>query len=253
MDRDRRPAGTHVGPGLLTGPHVFDRGFTWGSPERGIRGDESSPSGRTPGWRWRESNPRPTTHHQGFSERSPLCLCSTLPIARTRRDDRPSRCEVSRECPRPALTVSHLADARIRADDEPGLTESPRYLGSEGELALTGVGACVVSDAWLTSSSSASSARFPWSPDRSRDRSPPVQLCTHRNRPGQAVVPAVPRRVAAARSTIGRMPHDTPGTGVSSCTHPMIGTRRRPQIQSRRLKTAYSVRLTPSISTRAKG
>lgn len=129
---------------------------------------------RDPGWRWRESNPRPTTHHQGFSERSPLRLCSTPPIPRTSRCDGPSRCLVSRARPRPARTVSHLADARIRADDEPGLTESPRYLGSEGELALTGVGACVVSDAWLTSSSSASSARFPWSSDRSRDHSPPV-------------------------------------------------------------------------------
>ena len=47
MDRDRRPARTHVGPGLLTGPYVFERGFTSGSPERGIRGDESSPSVRT--------------------------------------------------------------------------------------------------------------------------------------------------------------------------------------------------------------
>ena len=127
------------------------------------------------GWRWRESNPRPTTHHQGFSERSPLCLCSTPSISRTSRCDGPSRCLVSRARPRPARTVSHLADARIRADDEPGLTELPTLLsGSEGELALTGVGACVVSDAWLTSSSSASSARFPWSSDRSRDHSPPV-------------------------------------------------------------------------------
>src|SRR3712207_6995013 len=56
--------------------------------------------------------------------------------------------------PYTTLFRSHLADARIRADDEPGLTESPRYLGSEGELALTGVGACVFSDAWLTSSRS---------------------------------------------------------------------------------------------------
>src|SRR3712207_5343808 len=65
----------------------------------------------------------PISHHQGFSERSPLCLCSTPPISRTSRCDGPSRCVVSRARPRPARTVSHLADARIRADDEPGLTD----------------------------------------------------------------------------------------------------------------------------------
>src|SRR4051794_28082718 len=143
--------------------------------ERWIQGNESSFPGRTPWWRWRESNPRPTTHHQGFSERSPLCLCSTPSISRTSRCDGPSRCLVSRARPRPARTVSHLADARHRADDEPGLTELPTLLsGSEGELALTGVGACVGCNAWLTSSSLPSSARFPWPNDRSRDHSPPV-------------------------------------------------------------------------------
>src|SRR4051794_11184765 len=96
-------------------------------------------------WRWRESNPRPSEHDQGFSERSPLCLCSAPPISRTSRCDGPSRCLVSRTHPRPVRAVSHLADARIRADDEPGLTELPTLLsGSEGELVLTGVGTCCV-------------------------------------------------------------------------------------------------------------
>ena len=76
-------------------------------------------------WRWRESNPRPSTQNQGFSERSPLRLCSAPPITRTSRCDGPSRCGVSRTYPRPARAVSHLADASIRADDEPGLTDSP--------------------------------------------------------------------------------------------------------------------------------
>ena len=77
------------------------------------------------GWRRRESNPRPSTHHQGFSERSLRCLCSTPSIMQTSRRDGPSRCLVSHAYPRPVRVVSHLADARIRADDEPGLTESP--------------------------------------------------------------------------------------------------------------------------------
>jgi len=79
------------------------------------------------GWRWRESNPRPSTHHQGFSERSLPRLYSTPPITQTSRCDGPSRCLVSRTRPRPARAVSHLADARIRADDEPGLTDPPSY------------------------------------------------------------------------------------------------------------------------------
>jgi len=80
---------------------------------------------KTPGWRWRESNPRPSAHYQGFSERSSRCLCSAPPILRTSRCDGPSCCEMSRAYPQPVRAVSHLADARIRADDEPGLTESP--------------------------------------------------------------------------------------------------------------------------------
>src|ERR1700712_2616621 len=62
----------------------------------------------------------------------------------TSRCDRPSRCECSRTPPRPRSSVSHLADARIRAGDEPGLTDSFRYLGSENEVSAIGIGAYFV-------------------------------------------------------------------------------------------------------------
>jgi hypothetical protein len=44
-------------------------------------------------------------------------------ITHTSRGDGPSRCSMSRPSPRPTRTVSHLADARHRAGDEPGLTD----------------------------------------------------------------------------------------------------------------------------------
>ena len=47
---------------------------------------------RPPWWRCRESNPGPPSHHQGFSVRSPLRLCSDPPVTRTSRCDDPSRC-----------------------------------------------------------------------------------------------------------------------------------------------------------------
>jgi len=74
-------------------------------------------------WRWRESNPRPLSLQQDFSGRSVRCLYSAPPVLHTRRCDGPSRCELSHPPPRPARTVSHLADASDRAGDEPGLTD----------------------------------------------------------------------------------------------------------------------------------
>src|SRR6266568_2910568 len=62
-------------------------------------------------WRWRESNPRPPSPQQGFSGRSVPCRYSAPPVLHTSRCDGPSRCELSRPGPRPARTVSHLADA----------------------------------------------------------------------------------------------------------------------------------------------
>jgi site-specific DNA recombinase len=50
-------------------------------------------------WRWRESNPRPSTACQGFSVRSSLRPYSAPPVTQTSRCDRPSHCEMSRPPP----------------------------------------------------------------------------------------------------------------------------------------------------------
>jgi hypothetical protein len=47
-------------------------------------------------WRWRESNPRPSSLRQDFSGRSVRCLCSTPPVLHTSRCDGSSRCVMSR-------------------------------------------------------------------------------------------------------------------------------------------------------------
>jgi hypothetical protein len=76
-------------------------------------------------WSCRESNPGPTAFPQGFSVRSSLCLYSDLPVTRTSRDDDPSRCG----CPDESRDRTHrwipLADARVRAEGAPGLTDQP--------------------------------------------------------------------------------------------------------------------------------
>ena len=51
-------------------------------------------------WRWRESNPRPSVHHQGFSGRS-LLWFSQPRRSRRRAAAGLSRCLVSRSAPRP--------------------------------------------------------------------------------------------------------------------------------------------------------
>src|SRR5271163_2416518 len=74
-------------------------------------------------WSCRESNPGPTAFPQGFSVRSSLCLYSDLLVPRTSQDDDPSRCE----CPDESRDRTHrwipLADARVRAEGGPGLTD----------------------------------------------------------------------------------------------------------------------------------
>jgi hypothetical protein len=74
-------------------------------------------------WSCRESNPGPTAFPQGFSVRSSLCLYSDLSVTRTSRDDDPSRCE----CPDQSRDRTHrlipLADARLRVEGAPGLTD----------------------------------------------------------------------------------------------------------------------------------
>src|SRR5215470_1338082 len=76
-------------------------------------------------WSCRESNPGPTAFPRGFSVRSSLCLYSDLLITRTSQDDDPSRCW----CPDESRDRTHrlipLADARVRAEGFPGLTDSP--------------------------------------------------------------------------------------------------------------------------------
>jgi hypothetical protein len=72
-------------------------------------------------WRWRESNPRPSVHHQGFSGRSLLRF--SQPRRSCKQDaDRLSRCSMSRLVPRPGQAVIPLADARHRVEGIPGLT-----------------------------------------------------------------------------------------------------------------------------------
>ena len=73
-------------------------------------------------WRWRESNPRPSVHHQGFSGRSLLCF-SQPRRSRKQGADRLSRCLMSRLAPRPGQVVILLADARHRVEGIPGLTD----------------------------------------------------------------------------------------------------------------------------------
>jgi len=74
-------------------------------------------------WSCRESNPGPTAFPQGFSVRSSLCLYSDLLFTRTSQDDDPSRCV----CPDESRDRTHrwipLADARVRAEGVPGLTD----------------------------------------------------------------------------------------------------------------------------------
>jgi hypothetical protein len=73
-------------------------------------------------WRWRESNPRPSVHHQGFSGCSLLCF--SQPRRSCKQDaDRLSRCSMSRLAPRPGQAVILLADARHRVEGIPGLTD----------------------------------------------------------------------------------------------------------------------------------
>jgi len=70
----------------------------------------------------RDSNPRPSGPYQGFSVRSLLCF-SQPRRSRKQDADRLSHCLLSRLAPRPGQTVIPLADARIRVEGIPGLTD----------------------------------------------------------------------------------------------------------------------------------
>jgi hypothetical protein len=102
------------------------------APQSGHETSHSSRGFRTPptmlkadlehSWRWRESNPRPSVHHQGFSGRSLLCF-SQPRRSRKQDADRLSRCSMFRLAPRPGQAVILLADARHRVEGIPGLTD----------------------------------------------------------------------------------------------------------------------------------
>src|SRR3954451_13568616 len=76
-------------------------------------------------WSCRESNPGPTALPRGFSVRSSLCLYSDLLITRTSQDDDPSRCWRPDESRDRTHRCIPLADARVRAEGSPGLTDQP--------------------------------------------------------------------------------------------------------------------------------
>ena len=127
-------------------------------------------------WRWRESNPRPSVHHQGFSGRS------LLRFSQPRRSckqvaDRLSRCSMSRLVPRPGQAVIPLADARHRVEGIPGLTELYFALSGKSEFSARCVGTYWFAVTGFTRSQPQPSARFPWFNHRSRNRSPPIELC----------------------------------------------------------------------------
>ena len=132
---------------------------------------------RSERWRWRESNPRPSTAIQGFSGRNPLCF-SRPRQSRRQAADGPSRCWFFLVPPRPGHQVEPPSDARSRVGGDPGLTDFMLLLAArQRERSQRGLNwRLLVSRSWLTRSSLGSSARFPCLDDRSRNRSPPVQL-----------------------------------------------------------------------------
>ena len=72
-------------------------------------------------WRWRESNPRPSVHHQGFSGRSLRCFSQPRRSCRLAADGL-SRCWCPAQPRDRAERWILLADARHRAGGVPGLT-----------------------------------------------------------------------------------------------------------------------------------
>ena len=127
-------------------------------------------------WRWRELNPRPTLLREGFSGRSPRRPYSASPVMRTCWCDRPSRCLLSLEIPRPDLSVILLADVRFGAEKDP-VQRIPYSLRRRGRnLAQLVCWHLFFCNGWLTRSSLPSSARFTSLDRRCRDRSPPRGL-----------------------------------------------------------------------------
>src|SRR5690606_35545074 len=97
-------------------------------------------SGFSPGvcrWSCRESNPGPPPPREGFSVCSSLRLYLDLPFSRTRRDDDPSRCLMSRTTPRPSRTVELPSRCQDPGQEQTRADRDALALGSEGVLALS--------------------------------------------------------------------------------------------------------------------
>jgi len=154
-------------------------------------------------WRWRESNPRPSVHHQGFSGRSLLCF-SQPRRSRKQDADRLSRCLMSRLAPRPGQAVIPLADARHRVEGIPGLTDLYSALSGESEFSARCVGTYWFAVTGFTRSQPQPSARFPWFNHRSRNRSPPIELS------GEHGASAVLDRTRITRSSQPEFPGTLP-------------------------------------------
>ena len=101
--------------------------------------------------------------------------------------------------------LSLLADARHRAEGTPGLTACSLLLRQRERRRADWNRRLLVCWAWFSRSSQPSSARFPWLDNRSRDHSPPVQLCHQSTRHGDpSTTPLALRRCPGPRSNAHR-------------------------------------------------
>ena len=95
---------------------------------------------RSQGWRWRESNPRPSSYPQGFSGCSLCCglLGPSDPTGEFAAG--PSRLGVPVAPTTKATSSGSLVDASYRAESTPGLTDLNARSGGEGEVGALGIG-----------------------------------------------------------------------------------------------------------------
>ncbi len=128
-------------------------------------------------WRWRESNPRPSTPSQGFSGRSLLCF-SRPRRSRRRVADGLSHCLISRSPPWPGRSVEPSSDARHRAEGTPGLTVvsllRQRAPGQTWQPQCSWNWHLLFAVTGLTRLCPQSSARFTW---LAKSKSKPVTPC----------------------------------------------------------------------------
>ena len=180
--------------------------------------------------------------------RSPRCLCSDLRVLRTSPDDDPSRCWLSRPTPRPSRTVSSLADARLRGESTPGLTDS-LYCVRQRERSRADwyrrlIG-CIDAYGGLLPAP----ARFPRIDVRSRNRSAP-----HAPAPCRLVI--IPRIRGSGQQPVQQpaatQPATINATEPSASTMPVCCSRltrsRRTTVASNTVAAGYNA---PSTLTRA--